>query len=446
VARKRKNRNNSQKIDQSKQVKAKSSVWRYLFVFALGVVLTASCFVISQKNTSRQEANPSLSPINNNAPQFHQNIDSKAGKRSVMELLALPDRELEKIDILELNLAVAREVKTFEQLDYNHYKQLIDSWTHQFLMWLPTVEQEYYQDPARWKNDMNFARLGALAQWLDQAADVHYIPEHITKQKKGLGVEYKDLRQMLVFGLIDTKEGTCATMPVLQIIMGRKCGWPVSLICVKHHYMCRYDDGKNRYNLEATDTGRGGFAIATDAELIEEMKMSPQAVSCGSDLRSLTNREIIAVFIAARARYYRDTNQMDLADRDYSLARFLFPQWRSLNYMNQPTYVWRAGELFKEGEYGHPYSIINTIYRYLPPKRQAAHRRPLINSNGGSLEEIERLNEENRRRMNQQFPQNSNTDPYNPSTQTHSYPTQPVGPTYPNPGANQHNPNFPQRP
>ncbi len=55
MARKRRNRNNSQKIDQSKQVKAKSSVWRYLFVFAVGVALTASCFVISQKNTSRQE-------------------------------------------------------------------------------------------------------------------------------------------------------------------------------------------------------------------------------------------------------------------------------------------------------------------------------------------------------------------------------------------------------
>jgi hypothetical protein len=436
----------SQKADQNQLICAKTFVWRYLFASALGAALTALCFVVFQNNPLESIENSSSLPMNGGLSQSqNQNNNSKTGKRSVMELLALSDKELKKIDVLEMSIAVAREAKGFEYLDYNYYNQLIDSWTQQFLMWLPTVEQEYYQDPPRWKNDINFARLGALAQWLDQAAGMHYIPEHIVRQKKELGVEYKDLRQMLVFGLIDTKEGTCATMPVLQVVMARKCGWPVFLICVKHHYMLRYDDGKNRYNLEATDTGRGGFAIATDDEVMKEMQLSPQAVACGSDLRSLTNREMMAVFIAARARYYRDTNQMDLADRDYSLARFLFPQWRSLNYMNQPGYVWRAAELFKEGEYGHPYTMINTIYGYLPPKRQAVRRGPVDTPNSGSIEEIERLNEENRRHMNLQFQQNTTTDPYNPNTQTNTSPTQP-GPTYPNPGVNQHNPNFPNRP
>jgi hypothetical protein len=435
---KQKGRKDSQKTDQNQRVCAKSFVWRYLFALALGAILTALCFIVFQNRHLEPIENLSSLSMNSGLLQSPQDSDLKAGKCSVMELLALPDKELDKIDVLEMSIAVAREVKGFEHLDYNYYNQLIDSWTQQFLMWLPTVEQEYYQDPPRWKNDINFARLGALAQWLDQAAGMHYIPEHITRQKEGLGVEYKDLRQMLVFGLIDTKEGTCATMPVLQIIMGRKCGWPVSLICVKHHYMLRYDDGKNRYNLEATDTGRGGFAIATDAEVMEEMKLSPQAVACGSDLRSLTNREIMAVFIAARARYYKDTNQMDLSDRDYSLARSQFPKWRSLNYMSISGYVWRNEQIFEPGEYGHPSEMSELIYYLSPTTRKITQDQQ--NQQRKRLA-TQRQMEIDRRRiegtispvLTQNPPIMQNNQPYNPNPQVPSHPTPSIGPVYPNP-------------
>ncbi|NLW83504.1 MAG: hypothetical protein GXY41_03720 [Phycisphaerae bacterium] len=382
-----------QRQTEGVQTSSRSGIWRYLVTFTLGVLTTASVSLFTSQKFHQQEITPLMSSFGHNVIQRSQDIDSKAGSRSVMELLALPEEKLSKVDILELNLAVAREIKGLENLDYNHYKQVVDSWTQQFLQWLPVVEQEFYQNPGKWENDINFARMGALAQWLDQAGGIAYIEE----QKKAKEVQYTDPSHLLVYGLIDTKRGTCGNMSVLHVAMGRRCGWPVSLACVNAHYICRYDDGKNIYNFETTDTGRGGFAMERDEGYIKEFNLSKRAISSGSDLRSLTARETLAVFVNLRARYYRDTNQMDLADRDYSLARAIFPNYRKLNTMALPCYVWRASELFEPGEFGHPtsfFSYLNSQFpaerRYIPPQH--------------TIDDVMRMNEANRRRMEAQNP------------------------------------------
>lgn len=128
-----------------------------------------------------------------------------------------------------------------------------------------------------------------------------------------------------------------------------------------------------------------------DEGYIKEFSLSERAISSGSDLRSLTARESLAVFINARARYYRDTKQMDLADRDYSLARAFFPNYRKLNTMALPCYVWRANELFERGEFGHPISFLSYINSEFPTERRYIPPRHTI-------EDVMRMNEENRRR------------------------------------------------
>jgi hypothetical protein len=224
---------------------------------------------------------------------------SSAG-RSVWELLALPDAELEKVDVLEMNLAVAKGIPGLEKLDYSHYRQIVDDWTEQFRRELAATEPRFYQSPGEWRNDINFFRLGLLCTYLTRERGIGYIEKYSQDQKQGRNSKYQSPEALLLHGLIDTQHGTCANMPVLHVVIGRRMGWPVSLACVGPHYVCRYDDGKVHYNIEATYTGPG-FVSDSDEEYMQHDHLPKIALASGSDFRSLSAREMMGCFLCARA-------------------------------------------------------------------------------------------------------------------------------------------------
>jgi len=188
-------------------------------------------------------------------------------------------------------------------------------------------------------------------------------------------------------------------MPALHVAIGRRLGWPVTLACTNAHFVCRYDDGQHVYNVEATDTGRGGFAEGSDQDYVEKEGVSQKAIAVGSDLRRLTAREMLGVFVQARARYFADTGKIDLAARDYALAFTQFPNNRKA-YINLVGNLIETGEhLFAGNEHGHPASLAAYLAgRYRP---RAAHgglpNRPVYRND--PFAEVERINAINRRNM-----------------------------------------------
>src|SRR5262249_50895476 len=77
-------------------------------------------------------------------------------------------------------------------------------------------------------------------------------------------VRYTDPSDLFLNGVMETRRGTCGNMSMVHVALAWRLGWPVSLACVHSHHITRYDDGRVRYNIEATDTGRGGFVAPTD--------------------------------------------------------------------------------------------------------------------------------------------------------------------------------------
>ena len=340
---------------------------------------------------------------------------SDGAHRSVAQLIALSDAELEKVDIVQMNIAVAREIPGLEKLDCAAYRKTVDTWTDQFRRWLPTVEHAFKEAPAKYKNDISFFRIGMLAQFLDEHVGIAYVEQQKQDQKRGVKeVWYTDPGHLLLHGLIDTKRGTCGTMPGLHVAIARRMGWPVALACAKSHYVCRYGDGKAIYNIEATDTGRGGFAAGSDSDYMEAEGISPKAVACGSDLRKLTAREMLGVFVQARARHLADTNKPVQAARDYALAHTLFPRSRKI-YAGLAGWLVPVGEkLFTPDEHGHPYSL----GAYLSGRYRTRNtRRPTSSAptaHGSILGDIEELNAANRRNMQRNIHTPAIPQPYQP--------------------------------
>jgi hypothetical protein len=169
---------------------------------------------------------------------------------------------------------------------------------------------------------------------------------------------------------MDTRKGTCASMPALHVAICWRLGWPVSLACVGPHYVCRYDDGEVVHNIEATDTGRGGVASEPDEDYMERLRLPPIAVSCGSDLRSLTSREMLGAFLGIRARYFVCNGQHKEAEPDVLFARWLFPENRYLFGLQMEQSMAYGFRLLEEGEVGHPFELARRFQQYAYTKAQ----------------------------------------------------------------------------
>lgn len=278
--------------------------------------------------------------------------------RTLWQLLALDDAELEATDLVEMNLSVAREIPLLEQLDVARYCRIVDEWTERFRKWLPGAVRTFHKTPGKWKNDIRFFRVGMLAGFLGHEIGIRYIEEH----KHSKAAHYTNPNELFLNGLIDTKKGSCANMAALHVAMSRKMGWRVSLACVRPHFISRFDDGRVIHNIEATNTDHPGtFCSEEDEYYMKKENLPKRAIECGSDLRSLTAREMMGVFFSLRARHFRDVGNMDCADQDYAMSRALFPKYRYV-YINGMIPMLRRGEqLFERGEFGHPESLFEAL-------------------------------------------------------------------------------------
>ena len=159
-------------------------------------------------------------------------------------------------------------------------------------------------------------------------------------------------------------------MPTLHVAIARRLGWPVSLASVKSHFISRYDDGEVYHNIEATNTHPGGFVSNPDEMYIQRFDLPPRAISSGSDLRRLSTREMLGVFVAFRARHFLDIGDLDRADRDYALARVLIPTHRRTYIAAMAPFLHQGSRLLEPSELGHPNSVPREVLGAVNPDEQ----------------------------------------------------------------------------
>lgn len=293
-----------------------------------------------------------------------QNRQSRVEFPTLWQWLGLGDAFLDQADPVVLNLGVAVGIPGLETLEVSRYVSTVDDWTSAFERELPSLERMFAASPHKWKNDIHFFRCGMLQGFLGHEIGIKYIEEHKHAQE----VVYTDPGQLFLHGLIDTKQGTCGNMAALHVAMCRRLGWPVGLACVRSHYISRYDDGKTYHNIEATSTHPGAFASDPDEVYIDKFKLPKRAISCGSDLRKLSMRETVGVFLALRGRHYTDTSRRRLADLDYSLSRVLFPNHRRTYVAAMVPMIQHGRDLFEHDELGHPDSLFEDLGAHLAPQ------------------------------------------------------------------------------
>jgi hypothetical protein len=212
-----------------------------------------------------------------------------------------------------------------------------------------------------------------MGWYLDQILKIGYRED----QKNLKQVLYTDPTDLFLNGVMETRQGTCGNLALLWVVLGRRLGWPISLATVGAHFIGRFDDGKKVINIEAaSESGQGGFRALPDSHYLGERKMPRRAVDCGSDLHSLTPREMLGVFFGARARHYNNLVRHKEAEPDYLVARYLFPHNRFLYISQNQISVQNSMDLFEPGERGHPIELAAWL-------REVVQKAPWLNANRG---------------------------------------------------------------
>jgi hypothetical protein len=203
-----------------------------------------------------------------------------------------------------------------------------------------------------------------VCQYLELECGIQYKRE----QRDIDRILYTDPSDLFLNGVLDTREGTCGSLAALHVAFGWRMGWPVSLACVSSHYVLRYDDGTTTINIEATQSGHGGFKSDPDDFLIREKSLPPIAIASGSDLRALRPREMLGVFVGLRARHLQDLGKqagredlMLASEPDWLLARSLFPINRAIYKHQMVISAMRGDMLFQSDEAGHPSTFIGCL-------------------------------------------------------------------------------------
>lgn len=222
---------------------------------------------------------------------------------------------------------------------------------------MPALEREFYKTPEDWSNDLDRFRLGLVAWYIEMNLGIAYRDD----QRNITSILYNDPNDLFLNGVMDSRRGTCGNMAMLHVAFGRRLGLPVSLACAGSHYFLRYDDGNKQINIESTPTGKGGFSVPTDEQVFKNHRLPQKAMDCGSDLRAVTHREMLGLFLGLRARHYENTNRLEEAEPDYLQARALFPRHRNLYYAQNQFSVQQSSELFEPGERGHPTELLSWL-------------------------------------------------------------------------------------
>jgi hypothetical protein len=161
----------------------------------------------------------------------------------------------------------------------------------------------FRRSPEKYKNSEAYWRILALTTTLWSEFNVRYNMERIDKD------DWSDSRDILIHGLLGPKRtGTCATLPVLVVAIGRRLGYPLHLVRTIAHSFFRWEsaDGRDHINFEYNGDGLDCHSDRFYREwpakwpakfLEEEAKRGEKRLY----LRSLTPREELAGALSMRA-------------------------------------------------------------------------------------------------------------------------------------------------
>lgn len=239
---------------------------------------------------------------------------------SLDELLARTPEQLGDVGIAEMNLLCATDLRGAKGLNLQGCLAMLRTWARR-------VEREtnchmylFSRAPAEYENSEGFFRMMMLVTVLQQDFKVRYNPDRIH------GIDFRDSRDLFIHGLLEEPHaGTCASMPVLYVAVGRRLGYPLKLVLTQGHIFARWEspDGRERFNIECAS--RGMLSFSDEYYKTWPIPITDEQARRQRYLISLGPAEELAVFLDSRGHCLLDNGRIPEARVAYERACRLDP-------------------------------------------------------------------------------------------------------------------------
>ena len=140
------------------------------------------------------------------------------------QLLSPKADEFDGVDIARMNLLCAEGLPGAENLNVEECLTTLDQWAQHIKAETDRNYHRFREDQAYFSNSEAFYKMLMIAVVLYEDYGVHYNPKLITSPDAAVADDgfFTDSRDILLHGLTGPQHlGTCSSMPVLYIALGR---------------------------------------------------------------------------------------------------------------------------------------------------------------------------------------------------------------------------------
>jgi hypothetical protein len=243
------------------------------------------------------------------------------------ELLRASPEQLSGCDIGLMNLFCTQDLPGAD-VDTSIHLKTLDQWAAWVRHETDRHVYKYRANPAAFRNMEGYYRMMMLVTVLQQDLHVAYNParDETPQNPQPADQFYADSKDLFLHGVLaDKRLGTCCSMPVLYVAVGRRLGYPLKLVATKLHLFVRWEspDGKERFNIEGTN--RGMNSHEDDFYKTFPRTLSEEELQSGQYLKSLSSAEELAVFLDIRGTCLQIHGRMAEAKASYTRAHKLVP-------------------------------------------------------------------------------------------------------------------------
>jgi regulator of sirC expression with transglutaminase-like and TPR domain len=324
----------------------------------LGIIGFASVhFVSVSKSEPAKPASVSATKPNN----FKQ-------PTTFAELVALKPDELGSVDIGLMNLLCAEGLPGAENLNVNECMTTLDQWAQNITLQLDRNFHHYQENPAYFNNSTNFYKMVMMASILSSQFQVHYNPKLIESPTETQLTDdefFADSPDILIHGLLGSQRmGTCSSMPVLYVALGRRLGYPVKLVRTKGHFFLRWESSTEKFDMEGTQKGMNEY----DDEHYKQwpFPVTDEEIKADGYLQSLTPAQELSCFLSTRAACLRAAGKIRDTIAAHAAALRFEPNWRgnrqALDYVEQECFGYSSADLRADSRREFPNHEVEAAY------------------------------------------------------------------------------------